>query len=545
MRKKTYLESLPTIFPAQETEEPVVDQNEISSLLSTFMTPESVEKTQANRPLTELNNPSQLSASLMEPNMSEIDSAARQLSNIPKNFSPRPLEFEDDIINPSEVEAAKPEPTPNPESTPKAESKEIAQPPKQTTESEVQGTDPNNIYDLLRAFKAAGAGLTSAASGVKVSGEAPLATKFKEENIQKEKDALTAEQMRLANKTKLSQSQTSDPNSDVSKYGREFYEKVTGNKAPENLSYDQVKEFLTEERLRSQFEESVQARLQIAREGAANRASQASDRLSEAQKEAKRKGEQFISREWGKHQEQMNKKAEEFEKREAQIADVRRTIEMAKTNPSDFAALGTKIAKAYGEVGALTENDVTRYVQNKALVAQIRQNLLGLASGTLDPRQAKYLTETINAMAAMEKDRKNIVKRKYLEQFARRANEYSGYGYSINDVAYLAGENALINYEDEYMNSPQTRELVKAQLEKDKKLKGRGDVYVSEDGKQGSLVVDGNDVTFDLIEQDGVEKVKMIAPNNTKVLVPLNQVRQALVKGAKLMPATKAPEAKE
>lgn len=66
------------------------------------------------------------------------------------------------------------------------------------------------------------------------------------------------------------------------------------------------------------------------------------------------------------------------------IPEVRATIEEAYANGGTaLAKLGITIAKSYGEVGAMTERDVTRYIQDPSVWGTIRDTLTKWKSGKL------------------------------------------------------------------------------------------------------------------------------------------------------------------
>lgn len=92
---------------------------------------------------------------------------------------------------------------------------------------------------------------------------------------------------------------------------------------------------------------------------------------------------------------------------------------IAETNPMAAAQLGVKVAKAMGEVGALSESDVNRYVQNPAVADKVAGEVLKLSKGTLLPKNAKYLKESLQAISAIAADREAFLKGKFVKQVAR------------------------------------------------------------------------------------------------------------------------------
>jgi len=85
-------------------------------------------------------------------------------------------------------------------------------------------------------------------------------------------------------------------------------------------------------------------------------------------------------------------------------------------NSTAFSALGAKMAKAMGEVGVLTENDVKRYVDTKMLSRRAANTLSLWKSGVPDPAQL----EDIKQIAAVLSDSVKNGKRRVHERAANR-----------------------------------------------------------------------------------------------------------------------------
>jgi len=80
---------------------------------------------------------------------------------------------------------------------------------------------------------------------------------------------------------------------------------------------------------------------------------------------------------------------------------LRAILHDAKTNGGQsISVLGVKMAKALGEVGALSESDVTRYVKDPSIAGQIRDTMARLKSGKISGESAENLERVLDAMSA-------------------------------------------------------------------------------------------------------------------------------------------------
>lgn len=83
-------------------------------------------------------------------------------------------------------------------------------------------------------------------------------------------------------------------------------------------------------------------------------------------------------------------------------------LALSETNPQAYNAIGTKLAKAMGEVGALTENDVTRYVGRKDLQGRIAKAGNDLMKGTIRQEDMQYIKEIVDVLR--EKSNRKVEK---------------------------------------------------------------------------------------------------------------------------------------
>lgn len=87
-----------------------------------------------------------------------------------------------------------------------------------------------------------------------------------------------------------------------------------------------------------------------------------------------------------------------------------------------LSMLGPKVAKGIaGEVGVLTQHDVTRYVQDPSLVGSLRDSLIKLKSGKLSEVSAENLSRLLDIMEKSANDKINRAIDREATLFSRRA----------------------------------------------------------------------------------------------------------------------------
>jgi len=80
--------------------------------------------------------------------------------------------------------------------------------------------------------------------------------------------------------------------------------------------------------------------------------------------------------------------------------DVNHLINLARSgNQAAVAALGTKLARAMGEVGVLTDTDVVRYVAGKSWGRKLKDYYLGGMKGEISPETLKDITNNIGELS--------------------------------------------------------------------------------------------------------------------------------------------------
>jgi hypothetical protein len=112
-----------------------------------------------------------------------------------------------------------------------------------------------------------------------------------------------------------------------------------------------------------------------------------------------------------------------FEKQGIAVGDINTILDQsASGNKSARAALGIKLAKAYGEVGAMSDRDVTAYVKPSDWRGNVESTLTGIFDGTIPLKQGKDIRSLINLMQKNIEPRVNMIQKNY----AQRA--YESYG---------------------------------------------------------------------------------------------------------------------
>lgn len=103
---------------------------------------------------------------------------------------------------------------------------------------------------------------------------------------------------------------------------------------------------------------------------------------------------------------------------EAAFDNVDRLLDQVKTgNSSALPALGTQMARAMGEVGVLTDADVTRYLQRSDWGGKVIDWMKKGMEGTLDPSTAKQLAANINAIRSSVKNKQDKIKKEAYDRF--------------------------------------------------------------------------------------------------------------------------------
>lgn len=346
---------------------------------------------------------------------------------------------------------------------------------------ESTGSSPNysDALDLIRAGQFIGSGLGGMGTGQVLKPDTSLVDALQSNIRNKQKDALEKSQVEsrlglqaLEKSSKEEELKTKqalkDPNSEVSQRYRDQvlslfpnYKDVPGFSTASAAQLDDTFKFLN-------LKEQIDSRKETAAAGKEERALKAKELAKQTETESERKANQFITNRTANFQTTVNNDLEKLDEQIAKGANIDEVAELAKTNPISSAQLGVQVAKAMGEVGALSESDVTRYIANPALANRATQYLTKLATGTIPDENAELVKEAMGALTRMAKDRRNVILRKRAKQYARNVTTNLKRPTSINDTLALLGEDQAIDLNDEMLNAPQTLELSKAQVASNK-----------------------------------------------------------------------------
>lgn len=291
------------------------------------------------------------------------------------------------------------------------------------------------------------------------------------EQADKAPEAVTAQMGVESAASKLQQDkEKNDPNSAISK----IYEKQAVKLGlPPGYSAAQYEAVLGTQLKIREGEENRAMRLQLAKQAAEDRKMALEEKNKQFSEEAKRKKDQFVSARLQDWQEKNEKAQEKINEQLSKLQNIDSLADLATKNPMAAAQLGVQVAKAMGEVGALSEADVTRYVQNKALAPRVAQNINMMMEGTILKENAEALKESLSALQQMTKDRKGLIVRKRASQFARNMSGVLGMPTSTNEALLYLGEDNYVT-DDPIFDAPQTLETAREQLQSKREAKKAG-----------------------------------------------------------------------
>ncbi len=126
------------------------------------------------------------------------------------------------------------------------------------------------------------------------------------------------------------------------------------------------------------------------------------------------------------------------------MSQIPNLIDLIKSgNTVASAALGLKMAKGLGEVGVMTEKDVTRYVQSGMLTQAIADKILRLAKGKPTDATLDEMNKIQEYLAVSTKEKMNDIYGKYVNRLSRN------YKIDEEEAAFLMD----VPYDPVYKNS--------------------------------------------------------------------------------------------
>lgn len=214
---------------------------------------------------------------------------------------------------------------------------------------------------------------------------------------------------------------------------KQYAELAKGERSQARLTSEEklAKDRMTQQKELTQKE--IDARLEAARIGS-------SAGSAYKDQESKKRDQRFIK---GKMVDLMDKVSKDFRYKDAykeslSFDQVNKLIEEAeKGNEVAFNTVGTKMAKAMGEVGVLTESDVKRYVEGGSLTRKAGDSLLRMMNGK--PSQATI--DDIKQITKVLRDSHESKLQPIFDDYVRRAVElgktreeaYKTFGFPLPD----------------------------------------------------------------------------------------------------------------
>lgn len=200
---------------------------------------------------------------------------------------------------------------------------------------------------------------------------------------------------------------SNDPASEDSKKAREQFEAILGYKIPETVSEAMIDKFgkdKAQKEIRQTSNEGVQTRFE--------------DKLSQTRLDK-------INDLASKYE--TDSIVNQFKKEGVALDQVQRLLDNLKGgNKVALGALGTKMARAMGEVGVLTDSDVQRYIQRMDIKGKIEDNLARYLSGELTPETSQDISNINKALLKAMDVKLKGQKEKYLTR------AYNTYGKKLN-----------------------------------------------------------------------------------------------------------------
>lgn len=299
------------------------------------------------------------------------------------------------------------------------------------------------------------------------------------------------------------QERLKDPSSPESIAARQVVEQTTGEKVPTDLSYSELQEMYKYYNLKEQ----VESRLAASKLNYQLKEQQQTERLTQRQQEENRR--------FGK---QINDEAQRLGRGDAVIKKAREQMETfseleplleatEQGNQAAIAALGTRMARAMGEVGVLTDQDVVRYLGNTSWARQVSSWLKKGAAGQLPEGQL----EDLKAMVSMMEDIYNKKIGGQMDQAAKvlmkRYPTYVNGTSGEREEMTLDKARGLVGHPS-YLEDPEIRESQLRQIREEFGIK-----------------------QSELKTPEG--KVKVISPDGRPGFIPIEQLEKALQQGYK------------
>ena len=266
---------------------------------------------------------------------------------------------------------------------------------------------------------------------------------LEKENRQKQEFAMKAENHAYRKITRKRELQDTDPNSEASKKWRKLF-----SDAGVKLTGKETAEFLKKSgnQLMSQQNMNERSSLKLAQ--------QIEDRKLREQREDRIREQKErdisltandkiykVTEDFEKHKlkQELDKQGMSFDQADGLISEIKSGNELA------LGALGTKMARAMGEVGVLTDADVTRYIQSQSILRKGRDYYTRLGKGKLYKDTLLEMESLINKMKKGFLVKKQEIFNRYVNKAYKnygkpagisKAEIYSRFGFSYKRIAH-------------------------------------------------------------------------------------------------------------
>lgn len=197
--------------------------------------------------------------------------------------------------------------------------------------------------------------------------------------------------------------QKNDPKSQDSVTARAIAAKL-GFPFGENVSAADIEKRMPGIESLNRSKETAQIRADAMREAALNRAEAREQRRADKKEQEQRLKDQFGANQSEHYQKMALSDTKDLRKEFDDSEKVLKQAMMSKNNWVSSSALGTMVAKARGERGALTEEDVTRYVRNPTLAGKAISWLNKQATGTIPEADADTIGAVEKALQGQLQD---------------------------------------------------------------------------------------------------------------------------------------------
>lgn len=261
-------------------------------------------------------------------------------------------------------------------------------------------------------------GKAAAQIGAGISRSKVADTSGFDNNIKAGENLLTQYSARLAQEAK-------DPNSPKSKAFKEYIKKAFGTEFKGDISMEDAEKLLPTIAKKFEAEEARKSREQISKDNAAMRKLVAEQSKNERADKEGRLRDQFAQNQIERYTKsaQGSEQYKTAQKMLDASSKVRSLAHDAKFNGGQsLAMLGPSIAKGIaGEVGVLTEQDVTRYVQSPALAQKLKDTISKARDGKLTDESYENIMRLVDIMEAKSKDSRANAYDRAATQLSRNA----------------------------------------------------------------------------------------------------------------------------